>query len=373
MVRWRSRLRPASWRGVPFEVDGDSMELGRRGVSHQFPGRDKPVFQDLGRAARVVKMQAFVIGDDYDWDRDALVEALERPGIGVLVHPFYGRLTGTMKRTELKQGLDGGRAVFDLEFEESGELIFPRALPDPADRIAATASAARSTSDAALAAAFGPTSAGAALADQTYAAMASPSLAFVIEQTAQELARLLGHSSGAFLEALAGKEDLAALFDTQDLWRLLAAAQMLTPSVYSPTSEVDEELQRVVELIHTRVRVYAATAAATLAVSQTFESWDQAEAVRTALVDILALEEERAVTQGLYQALFDLRIVTSLGIEDTGARLPREQTLVLGALTDGLALAYELYEDPGRLPEILRRNGTLHPAFMWGSTTVLSR
>lgn len=58
-------LRPASWRGVPFQVDSTDMGAGRRTQLHEYPQRDKPWVEDLGRAAREVAFDGFVTGADY--------------------------------------------------------------------------------------------------------------------------------------------------------------------------------------------------------------------------------------------------------------------------------------------------------------------
>ena len=46
---WREDLRPASFRGVPFLVDESHVVIGRRVVLHEYPLRDKPYAEDLGK------------------------------------------------------------------------------------------------------------------------------------------------------------------------------------------------------------------------------------------------------------------------------------------------------------------------------------
>ena len=45
-------LRPASFRGVSFQVDVASLSAGRRVQVHEYPQRDQPWVEDLGRATR---------------------------------------------------------------------------------------------------------------------------------------------------------------------------------------------------------------------------------------------------------------------------------------------------------------------------------
>ena len=63
MLSWRERLQPASFHGVPFEVRGHDLSTGRRGLLYQYPQRDRLYFEDLGRKAREIVVEAFVIGD----------------------------------------------------------------------------------------------------------------------------------------------------------------------------------------------------------------------------------------------------------------------------------------------------------------------
>lgn len=62
---WRDRLRDASFRGVPFSVEDDEGSFGRRVQVHEYPNRDKPFTEDLGRATRRMTINA------YQWQRAA--------------------------------------------------------------------------------------------------------------------------------------------------------------------------------------------------------------------------------------------------------------------------------------------------------------
>lgn len=124
-------LRPASWRGVPFEVNGDDAEFGRHVVVHEFPQRDKPYVEDLGRKTRKFKLDAWVcahVDNGFDpWaGRDALIEAIEAGDVGTLVHPFWGSLQGYIVNVSVKQtgSVNGGYVNLMMEFVESGELEF---------------------------------------------------------------------------------------------------------------------------------------------------------------------------------------------------------------------------------------------------------
>ncbi|QWA30500.1 DNA circularization N-terminal domain-containing protein [Pseudomonas sp. RC3H12] len=136
MSTWRDQLHPASFRGVPFHVDSDSMPAGRRTQTHEYPQRDKPLVEDLGRVTREIKLAGFVIGEDCYFQRDNLLNALDKPGAGELVHPWYGRLTATATSCSVShERREGGMVRFDLVFVEDGEKGFPAGVPNTARQL----------------------------------------------------------------------------------------------------------------------------------------------------------------------------------------------------------------------------------------------
>lgn len=124
---WRDKLREASFRGVPFNVEDDEGEFGRRVQVHEYPNRDKPFTEDLGRATRRLTINAYLVGNDYFEQRDRLISAIETAGPGTLVHPYYGELKGSIdggvKVSHSQQ--EGRMCRVSFQFVESGELSFP--------------------------------------------------------------------------------------------------------------------------------------------------------------------------------------------------------------------------------------------------------
>lgn len=117
MSAWRDRILPASFRGVAFGVTKASDEVGRRTVRHDYPQRGDPYVEDLGRAPRVISVTGFVLGGDYMTRRDRLQAALDTPGPGTLVHPWYGSVTVAVTAARVEHSAsDGGMAVFTLTF-----------------------------------------------------------------------------------------------------------------------------------------------------------------------------------------------------------------------------------------------------------------
>lgn len=134
---WRSRLRDASFRGVAFSVEDDESTFGRRVQVHEYPNRDKPFTEDLGRATRRLTINAYLIGDDYASQRDRLIGAIETAGPGTLVHPQYGEMQGSIdgQVRVSHSNAEGRMCRVSFQFVESGELSFPTAGAATANRL----------------------------------------------------------------------------------------------------------------------------------------------------------------------------------------------------------------------------------------------
>lgn len=63
---WPRELRSARLGRARFYVDRDSVETGRRLIVHEFPHRDTPYVEDMGRNAYRISVTAYVVGNDSD-------------------------------------------------------------------------------------------------------------------------------------------------------------------------------------------------------------------------------------------------------------------------------------------------------------------
>nr|WP_153879794.1 DNA circularization N-terminal domain-containing protein [Citrobacter freundii] len=142
-MAWKDRLQDASFRGVPFKVEGEGAAVGRRVETHEYPNRDKPYTEDLGKVTFRPNITAYVIGDDCFDQRDRLIEALNKPGPGTLVHPTYGEssvcVDGEVKVSTTSS--EGRMVRFDLQFVEAGELSYPTAGAATANTLVSSCSA----------------------------------------------------------------------------------------------------------------------------------------------------------------------------------------------------------------------------------------
>lgn len=143
-MSYREHLRPASFRGVPFEVEGSQGTFGRRTVTHEYPQRDTPYIEDLGRATRKFSISAFVVEPNYLAKRDRVLAALEQAGPGTLVHPFYGSMEVSVESFTIRETKqDGGMAALTITVIESGTLQFPSPENDTTAQVGSLAQAAR--------------------------------------------------------------------------------------------------------------------------------------------------------------------------------------------------------------------------------------
>ena len=58
---WRARLLPAHFDGRMFHVEAGSQEGGRRIVTHEFPKKDLPYSEDMGRKATEYAVRGYLI------------------------------------------------------------------------------------------------------------------------------------------------------------------------------------------------------------------------------------------------------------------------------------------------------------------------
>jgi len=151
-MSWRQKLSwapgqrgKASFRGAPFYVDFTDTSIGRKTETHyvQGKGEDNDVWtQDLGSEPDTFTVSGYVIqnlanGYDHFPERDKLISALKTrntdKNVGVLIHPFYGKidvcLVGTASISEGLQG-DCGIARFSMTFQQYKKPIFKQQKKD---------------------------------------------------------------------------------------------------------------------------------------------------------------------------------------------------------------------------------------------------
>jgi prophage DNA circulation protein len=130
---WRDALLQASFRNAFFHVEAASKENGRRIVTHEFPKKELPYAEDMGRRAKSFTIRAYCIAypmdlpnyplyqRDYRVPRNLLLNALEISGPGTLQLPSLPAENVVVNRYRLtEEERFGGYCVFDIDFIEFG-------------------------------------------------------------------------------------------------------------------------------------------------------------------------------------------------------------------------------------------------------------
>ncbi|MDR2187037.1 MAG: DNA circularization N-terminal domain-containing protein [Azonexus sp.] len=418
-MNWRDKLQKASFRKAEFFVGRAETEEGRRGVLHEYPQRDDPFVEDLGRKAGEFSLEAIVIGPDYFSARDRLREALKAPGPGELVHPTLGRLqvalTGPVRFVE--ELVDaGGMCRFSLRFTETAVNTEPAARTDTA----AVVDMAADTAVLAVADQFAqdfsvaglPEFAVAdarALLDEALAALDAaragllPDLsvagAFVAElnRVSASLTGLIGTPAAlagqvmGLVAGLAGaiSRPLAAFSGLQKLFGYTSPA--VKPPAATPVRQQQAANRNAIETLVARaVVIEAARVAAVIDFTpapRTFlpspfvgEGSGERDSARAAVITYReaatlreslaeALEDAAATARmPVWNALMDLRAAAVRDITARGADLPRLSTINLPTTLPALVAAYRAFGDARREAEIVARNRgrVRHPGFVPG-------
>lgn len=131
---WRDILlgEPASFRRIIFHVENGGRSSGRRIVPHEYPKRNDPYAEDMGRHARRFQISGYLIYRpsnpiyEYTSQRRFLYDALEADDAGTLVHPVFcpgGMLVACERYSMTESRERGGYTQFEMQFVEAGRAV----------------------------------------------------------------------------------------------------------------------------------------------------------------------------------------------------------------------------------------------------------
>ncbi|HGH3372454.1 TPA: DNA circularization protein [Kluyvera cryocrescens] len=122
---WES-LREASFRNVPFYLVDNEGVSGRRAIPRAYPKKEIGWTEDNGAILGQQQINAKLVGDDFQSALERLLNALNQPGPGELVHPWYGRQKVQIGRvTHRLTTEEGDIAYISFEVFEAGERLYP--------------------------------------------------------------------------------------------------------------------------------------------------------------------------------------------------------------------------------------------------------
>lgn len=122
-----NEMYPASFRGVPFLFVSTSRKGGRKTAIHEYPNTNRRKIEDMGLDVPTFTVPATIASQtNYMEIRDRFIAALDEPGPGQLVHPFYGTLTVAALSYEINESIQHlGVAEIQIEFSITGDVSQP--------------------------------------------------------------------------------------------------------------------------------------------------------------------------------------------------------------------------------------------------------
>jgi prophage DNA circulation protein len=386
----------ASFRAVPFLVSDGDRAGGRRVIVHEFPQRDAPFVEELGRRSRRFRVDGYVIGDDYLEQRDALLGALEdTSGPGELVHPNYGRVRAVCANVTTRESTrDGRMATFQIDFVEAPEqTTAPVESADLAAGVLITAESSLLAIGTELQEGYDATDAPAyatasliaettdranglndALAKVVDVIQELAALDNAIDSLISDVATLIRTPSALFARFVGVFANIEETIQSApdrvwqacvDAYNVAEQAAVLGASLIRQTEQAN------LDALTASLKRALVVEAAKLLPSIEFETTDDA---RTFRADTLALLDEQAALaadDATYGALLDLRasIVAAIPGDD---ELARVLTLTRNTAIPSLLLTYQAYGSVARESEIIARNSVEDPAFISGEIEILS-
>ncbi len=417
------QLKPASYRGIPFNVLASEATIGRKNAVHDYPLRNGAWVEDMGATAPRLHIHGFLIGDDCIAQRQAMIRVMNAGGAGPLVHPSLGNLNQvSLAECTFTERMERGRVIeMDMTFIDGIQRIYPTIGINTPGVVAAAANAASTSA----AASFVKTLLGAA---QAVASLAQGVVANVeayvqgVQGVVQNVASLWsavstlpgalgrqfraltngfasfntgnpgstatvqsleGQTAAAHLQTKAAVQSLqtaAANFAASTLTPYTAAVQALAQAVLAAASTPRDAIDAFAAMAVMPALPYQAsgTTAYTVqgaqsdlfrrtAVIALAQASDDALALRDQVTTLLDLEITTAGNQGndaTYLALRTLRAAVVQDLNTRGALLPGVVTITTPSSLPALALAQRLYRDAKRSDELVAEANPRHPAFM---------
>lgn len=374
-MSWREQLQDASFRGVPFFVEERERSGGRRKVVHEYPGRDKPYVEDMGRKAKLGSYQCYVIGDDYLAAAEALENALDLSGAGELVDPWIGRIrVDALEYRRKDHTKKGGYAEFSIEFVEAGDNKMPSAVVNSRAAVSGAVDALNEQATAAFVSSFSVAGQPRWSIDRVNDALAS--LAQQIRGNTAKLLSQIGQPNllAASLITAAGsvvREGELALLAFE---RAVNLGKGL-PSV-SIGSSIDAGRARNQWALTSLTRQAALGQAAAAAANTDLVSRDDATQLlqaADAAIEQMQFEVDpfgQPVDSAIYDALSDIRATLVRHVQQTGLQLPRLRQFTPTTTEPALVIAQRLYGDALRDGEIIQRNRIRDPGFVRGGESL---
>lgn len=410
-MSYLDRAQKASFRGVEFFTESSTTTFGRRQALYALPFEERGVASvDLGRAPRQYRIKAFLIGDDrpgvpgYDIQRDKLIEALEAPGPGLLVHWKHGRVNvvvqGNVSISE--STAQGGMCEIDFDAIEARETV-TEVKQDTKSAATTAAKKLRTTAGEQFAERFSVSGVpdfvalsnlavldsiideltdinqliGSALAVpshyaaqinaislQTAALINTPTLLYnTVDATIASVMASISRVIGRSRKGLGNVDQVVGL-------SAALGADTAEPPRGTPTRDIERNNRSHLIIA---MRASALSSASTAAAEAEYGSSDDALNVLRTLSDAIGELSDNAIDDvepptETFDALRDLLSAITAHLSEVAGTLAELTTHTPGDTVPALVIAYQLYGDANRAAELLARNSAIvHPLLVPGA------
>lgn len=410
MTKTWENLRPASFRGVAFEVESHSESGGRRVELHEYPLRDTPYAEDLGKKAGKWQIEAFLVNgkSGYAERRDKLREALNASGPGTLIHPYLGELSVSVDGYSLKETTrEGGYCTFSISFVEAGQPVEPDVEKDTAANVLDKAEAAKEAATAGFLDEYMPlledleglagkvpallseatAFLGTPLSILSRAQSAASSVLALPDRLASRILGYLGtiRQLGGIATSGLKMNALTALLDkksagTASSWLVTSNGVIAgivgetswpqagggsigggTPSPETPGVVASTVANRAETPLIDLIAAGAVIEAAIESADADYGTADDALASRDAVIEAIDEVQRANCSDAVFTALSELAAAVNEDLTTRGAELPKLGSATLSMSMPALAASYRLYGDVGQADAIVARNRIRHP------------
>lgn len=408
-MAWQDRLIQASFRGIPFFIERHTLDGGRNTKQHEPLQRNKSDSEDLGRRGRVYRLDAHIVGDDYFFTRDLLIDAMETEGKGLLVHPYFGLKEVQPAGFSQSESQEEGRmTIFSLTFEEAETISAPVAAIDSVvsaitqivgltviaknffqtaydisglpgyvrDSMVAIGLDFKDLIEESMAKVSTDSSKKAELDDKLRnvfntstleSLVQNPaSLANEIDLTLDQLKDVAAEpSTTTALDVTSGRDDKLSVLAPMLSFPLTGSFSDKTATRTAERENAEAFQSMIIQLA---VVKYAENAVLKQYKSEE-EAIEQRELIANAIEGELLKE---GVSDDVFQGLEDLNANVTRTIPDANDLLSNVNNISLISTQPSLVLAYDLYESLDNEQDIIDRNKIRNPAFISGDLQVLS-
>ncbi|WP_325950175.1 DNA circularization protein [Pseudomonas putida] len=409
-MTWRDRIDPelrGSFRGVEFHVEQSGTNGGRRWLVHEYPRRDTPYAEDMGRRKREWRLSFFVSGEDYDLQRDLLIDALDAPGAATLVHPYVGSVSAVaLDPNWTESSREGGSCTFEVTFVESGLKLLPSVTIDTQREVGLAADTCEAKTEEDFLDRWsieGLTGWSLTAIERDLTSVLGDLEQFVggiadgIASAIRFPVNIVGIVLGGFnrlrnavmrpinaLDLYSGRSVLSS-DSVSGLLRLppgppvravrmLRQAGLAGDAVARPDGDTPENAKRAANILAAQqlcARLAAITAARVVAETDWLSRQDADEAGKDALALIdHQLQTSPAINDDVYNALAALRAALVTDLRERATALPNLASFTPQTTLPALVVAQRLYGDATRADEICVRNNVRHPGAVRGGMTL---